>query len=332
MLKLKYMKKYLVLFAFFVFVFFPQKNALALSPSIGFSVTPESVSPGDLVTIKLNSFSTDLNRSNIVWTVDGAVVLDGVGKTEYSLTAKGLGEQTKVEVTINTTNGIPVLKTIFINPQSADILWEAIDSYTPPFYKGKALPSREALIKTSVVPFLKGSRGSLSNPNALVYNWEQNYKPYPNLSGYGKSFYVFRNTFLTKEEVVKVKVSTTDGTLTAASSAKITFFDPEILFYEKKPAIGTLFNRAKNDGISLVNEETSIVGVPFFYSTKTKAGVLDGTLSLSWEINGSTVPSEKPDTITVRKQEGESGYSILNFSVKGPYLYQKGASSVRISF
>ncbi len=326
------MKKLLVLFIFFVFLFLGQKNAEALSPSVGFSITPEAIAPNDLVTIKLNSFSTDLNRANMTWKVDGATVLEGVGKTEYSLTAKGLGEQTKVDITINTSNGIPVLKTIFINPQSADLLWEAIDSYTPPFYKGKALPAREALIKTSVVPFLKGSRGTFSNPNSLVYNWEQNYKPYPSLSGYGKSFYVFRNTFLNKEELVKVKVSTTDGTLTTASSAKIPFFEPEIIFYEKKPATGTLFNQAKNNGLSLTEEETSIIGVPFFFSTKTKLGVLDGTLSLSWKINNYSVPSEKPDTITVRKQQGDSGYSILDFSVKGPYLYQKGSGSLKISF
>lgn len=326
------MKKFLFFFIFFSFFLFGQKDAEALSPSVGFSITPESVSPNDLVTIDLNSFSTDLNRANIVWVVDGVTALEGTGKTSYSLTAKGLGEQTKIEVTINTSNGIPVLKTIFISPQSADLLWEAIDSYTPPFYRGKALPAREALIKTSVVPFLKGSRGTFSNPNALVYNWEQNYKPYPNLSGYGKSFYVFRNSFLNREETVKVKVSTVDGTLTTASSIKIPFFEPEIVFYEKKPAIGTLFNKSKNDGLSLTEQETSIVGVPFFYSTKTKLGVLDGTLSLSWEINDFGVPSEKPDTITVRKQEGDTGYSILNFSVRGPYLYQKGDSSLKISF
>lgn len=314
------------------FFLFGADRVFALSPSVGVSVTPESVAPGDLVTIKLESFSTDLNRADIIWTVDGVVVLNGIGQKEYSTTSKGLGEQTKVEITINTTNGIPVLKTVFINPQSIDLLWEAIDSYTPPFYKGKALPSRGALIKTSVVPFLKGSRGTFSNPNSLVYNWEQNYKPYPSVSGYGKSFYVFRNTFLQKEELIKVKTSTIDGTLTASNSVKIQFFNPEILFYEKRPAIGVMFNDSKNEGVTLTENEISLLAVPYFSSTKTKVGVLDGTLNLSWKINDSGVSSDKPDVLTVRKPESGSGYSIINFEVKSPYLYQNKESSVRVSF
>lgn len=321
----------LIIFLVSFFIFGGCK-ALAISPSVGVSVTPESVSPGDLVTIELESFSTDLNRAEIVWVVDGITLLQGVGQKEYSLSAKGLGEQTKVEITINTTNGIPVLKTVFINPQSIDLLWEAIDSYTPPFYKGKALPSRGALIKTSVLPFLKGSRGTFSNPNSLVYNWEQNYKPYPSVSGYGKSFYVFRNTFLQKEELLKVKVSTVDGTLTASNSVNLSFFNPEILFYEKKPAIGVLFNESKNQGLTLTENEISLLGVPYFSSTKTKVGVLDGTLSLTWKINDSFVSSDRPDVLTVRKPEGESGYSVINFEVESPYLYQNKEESLRVSF
>ncbi len=321
----------LIIFLVSLFIFGGDK-ALAISPSVGVSVSPESVAPGDLVTIKLESFSTDLNRAEIIWRVDGVILLEGIGQKEYSVTAKDLGDQTKVEITVNTTNGIPVLKTVFINPQSIDLLWEAIDSYTPPFYKGKALPSRGALIKTSVVPFLKGSRGTLSNPNSLVYNWEQNYKPYPSVSGYGKSFYVFRNTFLQKEELLKVKASTVDGTLTASNSVNISFFNPEILFYEKRPAVGVMFNESKNSGLTLTESEISLLAVPYFSSTKTKVGVLDGTLGLSWEINDSPVSSDKPDVLTVRKPEGESGYSIINFQVNSPYLYQNKEQSLRISF
>ena len=94
-----------ILIIFLVYFFISGAgNVLAISPSVGVSVTPESVAPGDLVTIKLESFSTDLNRAEIIWTVDGTVLLQGVGQKEYSLRAKGLGEQTKVEITINTTN------------------------------------------------------------------------------------------------------------------------------------------------------------------------------------------------------------------------------------
>ena len=64
----------LIIFLVSFFIFGGGK-ALAISPSVGVSVTPESVSPGDLVTIELESFSTDLNRAEIVWVVDGKRIL-----------------------------------------------------------------------------------------------------------------------------------------------------------------------------------------------------------------------------------------------------------------
>jgi len=55
-----------------------------------------------------------------------------------------------ISIILDSTHRID--KEIVIEPAQLDILWESTDSYVPPFYEGKALPSIESTIKVVALP------------------------------------------------------------------------------------------------------------------------------------------------------------------------------------
>ena len=56
---------------------------------------------------------------------------------------------------------------------SVNIEWQAIDSYTPTFYEGKALPGEEAYIKALAIVDANSFVGAI-NSNSLYYSWKYN--------------------------------------------------------------------------------------------------------------------------------------------------------------
>ena len=166
-----------LLFSFFILsVFFTGTNTFAIdvqNSDISIKVSPENPRPFSATTISLTSFSTDLNKANIEWRSGGKLVLSGTGKTKYIFTTGGPNTVTSFDINIIPEGASAINKMLTINPSDIDLLWEAMDSYTPPFYKGKALPSTESQIKIVAYPNTSG----LSNTNQknISYTWKNNY-------------------------------------------------------------------------------------------------------------------------------------------------------------
>jgi hypothetical protein len=86
-----------------------------------------------------------------------------------------------------------VTKEVILAPQDAAILWEAVDSYAPPFYEGKKLPSPESIVRIASIPNFLGIKQSSSTKNA-VYVWSRNKSVIPDAGGYGKILFLFNTT------------------------------------------------------------------------------------------------------------------------------------------
>src|SRR5690606_39124133 len=87
-------------------------------------------------------------------------------------------------------------------PSQIDLLWEATDAYTPPFYKGKALPIQQSELRVTAIPetFLIEPTDA---PN-LVYYWDRNYSRDVAKSGFGKQSYSLTADPLNPTEKIKV--------------------------------------------------------------------------------------------------------------------------------
>ncbi len=294
-----------------------------------FEVNPENPGPNELVTIKLTSDLVDTNRYPITWTVDGIVVETGIGKRTIQTKTKNYGETTVVEISIKLAEST-VTKRIALSPNDSTILWEAIDSYVPPFYPGKKLPSAEALVRIVSIPNFLSSKLSTATKNA-VYTWTRNKSAITEASGYGKDFILIKHNKIRESEIIGVTSSSTDGSRVAKTNIVIPFFDPQIVFYTKNRATGITEQNAISS-LNLTAPVTTLIATPYFFST------VDDTpqfLKTKWTMNNKKInPSDasKPNRLIIQKPES-SGSATIGISIENPgTLFQTATKNISVSF
>src|SRR3989338_635002 len=110
----------------------------AVGTELAMSISPEHPRPGESVMVSVESYNIDLNRSEAHWFVNDKPIKTGTGGKQLQVLAGRNGEATSVRVVVLGENGTTYSASIIFRPAEVNLLWQA-ESYTPPFYKGKAL-------------------------------------------------------------------------------------------------------------------------------------------------------------------------------------------------
>jgi len=304
----------------FIMPFFVSAQISDTTISVGLS--PENPGAFQEVTISLESFVISLDKARMVWTVDGKTRLSGIGEKELTLTTNNVGDITTIRVQITTDTGTNITKTILIEPNEIDLLWEAPDSYTPPFYKGKALPSSESKIKVVAIPHMQKN-------SSLAYTWKRNFKIISPASGFGKRSYTFTHDFINREENISVEASALTNAIQGTGSIRIRPDIPKIVFYENHPIEGIHYNRALTDGFSLNKNEFTLIAEPYFFSAQN---AVDSNLRYEWSLNNESIATpEDKNSLFLRLEGGQEGTSALSLSIKSiSKLFQSTISSIEI--
>lgn len=293
-------------------VLFVHAQTLPQNSLVTVKQVPEYPNQGDAVSISLSTYAFDINSSQVVWLVDGKIKTQGTGLKTITQNAPTNGSKTTIEAQITTQDGKKYSKTIILSPQDIDLLWEATDSYVPPFYKGKAIPAEQALVKFTAIPhFIEGGK-ELDRTKTAFY-WKRADKTVPSVSGFGKNSYLIILDYLTEGETIEVSAQAVGSSATAKRSVYITPTEPEILVYEANPLLGTLYGKSFTRGVKLGSSEITFVAEPFGFSGKSK---IYSALEYLWTVNGEvTDPNENPNRITVRTPEEGSGESLLKIQI-----------------
>ncbi|MES2409508.1 MAG: hypothetical protein V4509_04405 [Patescibacteria group bacterium] len=293
-----------------------------LDEQIEVTVSPTFPEPNQAVTITLDAYGIDLDNSNITWTSNGKTLLQGNGQKVLNTNSGNLGQTTTIIATISAPNSKLIKKTITIVPQSVDLIWEA-KTYTPPFYKGKAMYSPQEKIKFVAIP-----TGTAINSKNAIYKWSIDGEVLGDKSGFGKNMLNYTGDILAKP--IEISVEASDGNDNIAKNTlPIAPTNPEVYFYEKSPLYGTLFNKELSTLFDLgTNQEGTMSVYPFFYGVD---GREDGTLEYSWTINNS--PIEVPvyqNDMTFRNIDNISGKSVAGVTVtnKDNFLEQVNKSTL----
>ena len=290
---------------------------------INLNLTPENPEPYQDVTMEITSYATDLNKATIEWKTGSKTLLSGIGRTKYSFTTSGPNVPSVFDVTIRPSEGgDPITKRISINPSEIEIMWEAVDGYTPPFYKGKSFISPEGLIKAVAMP------GTVKTGNSITYTWKNNGEVVQNASGYNKNSYIFQNKTINTKERIGVEASSVNGGYDATKTIDIPIIQPKIIFYKKSPTEGILYNKALVDETSMTEDEMTIVAEPYFLAWRGN----EGQFNYNWQINDKDIdtPSKKTE-LTVRPTS-RGGYATVNLSMENfSTLYQKVKGMLRIN-
>lgn len=317
----------------FIFSLFFGTKAFAQvqNTDISIDISPAFPKANQNVTAKLNTYVIDLSRANITWLINEQEVAIGIGKKTFSFTTGGVGENTTITAKIETIEGQSLIKSIRIVGTDVDMLWEATDSYVPPFYKGKALVAREGTFKVVALPSIQSKIGQI-NPNNLSYTWKRDYKGQPSASGWGKSAFVFKQSYLDKVSNIEVKVGDIYGTVNTSGKITLQGTQPKILFYEKSPLLGMQMQTSLNNtGFQVAKEGSTLVAVPYFFSP---SDLNSANLKWEWFTGGNPIstPTIKNE-LSVKGVEGKSGTSRIKLIINNTKtLFQTAEKEINANF
>jgi hypothetical protein len=304
-----------------VFALFQKTQAIGEDFFVEFS--PENPGPNATVSAKANSYSFDINRASITWVVNGQTKLQGTGEKSFSFSTGDIGSITKLSVLITTEKGASFKKDFSFRTADVDILWEAL-TYTPPWYKGKALPSSESLIKITAVPHFPGA----ISPAKLIYNWSVAFENKPDISGLAKRSFLLRSANVFNENKISVIVSNYDKSITAEKNISIKISQPKIIFYEENLLEGARFNQTLQRDFQLNDNTINIRAEPFFFSRRNLERLL-----YEWTMNNQKiVPEEFPNILSLARGE-QSGRSSIGLKISNPInILQFAENSLNINF
>lgn len=318
-----------ILFISLIFTIFPILGFAGSPSDILINMVPENPAPGENVNISLNSYAYNLNTVLISWYVNNKKSSEGIGKKSFSLQAGNINTENVVSVKIKLPDGEIEVK-IVVKGSNMVLLWQAEDSYVPPFYKGKALPSPDSNVKVVALPEIIDGK-NMVDPNNMTYAWKLDYSNDGDASGYGKNYFIYTNDYLEKSNTVSVTAETTDQKYSVANSIDINTTEPKILFYKKDPGLGTLWENAISNNYKMEEDEI-LEAAAYFISPKN---LLNPILSWSWSINGAPVYLESiiNNIIPLRKQTGVSGTAKLKLQIENKYkVFQTTSKEINIQF
>jgi hypothetical protein len=321
-----------IIFSFFLLSYFIAPHVFAQqaiglsSGDISVDVEPQNPGPNTLVTVSINSFATDLNASQVSWTVNGTSVASGTGVKQISLTTGALGKKTTVDIDISSPNG-DVSESLSIVPATVDLMWEA-HTYTPPFFKGKPLFSDGSAITFIAMPHIVSGGQEVPASN-LIYKWSNNGTVLGDQGGYGKSTLTLAGALLPRPMDVTVEASDPISGAIADGETVITPQAPSVVLYQNDPLYGVEYEHALGTGLTLSGQELDIAAVPYYFTADKAAS---SVLSYAWQVNGEDAKDNGP-TEAFRTTSTTGGSSSISLQVTVPQLmFQTAYTSLYINF
>ena len=282
--------------------------SLTYERTISLIVEPEFPAPGETVRMRIESYSIDLNRSDIVWRANGVAFASGGGRTEASIRAGKLGEQTLIDVIAMDTDRNIAKATAKIAPSDIDILWDA-DSYVPPFYKGRALAGTNATIHAFASVRFLDVAGNTVPESSIIYTWSRNGNVLASVSGRGKSRATITGPALFGTDTISVEAETVDRSHIARANERIPASDTILNLYENHPLFGVLYHRAIVGDVNTPESEQKVTAVPFFAHIDSPG---DESLIYEWRVNNQTIEAraDEPQTLTIATNDYSGPASV----------------------
>jgi len=216
---------------------------------------------------------------------------------------------------------------VFAQPTDfeVDILWEAVNSYTPPFYKGKAMAPLEANINVVAIP----TGIPLSD---ATYVWEKDNQRQPGQSGRNKNSFGYIGNPIDQQNSIAVTVSPSSGSFEERRVTNINYRNSEVLFYQNDDRFGILFNKnIKNGHVVGDSKKISLAAIPYFLSTDS----LDSkSVEMLWSVNNASLPEQKvKNKILLEGQSGLNGESIISIFIKNKTrIFEEGRVGISLQF
>jgi hypothetical protein len=285
---------------------------LNVEEPISFSILPSVPQPFDEIEARIESFFTDIDKATVSWYINGELIDSATGLKTLTFRAGDVGSTVNIRIVVNKAEGGTLEKTFSIGISDVD-LFRVSPSFAHPFYEGKTLPAGESKAVFVAIPhFFNGSGQRISSEN-IVFTWEIDGTVDGRNSGAGRDTYSYQEDVITRPVRVSVEATPISSDTVAREIKTFEYVDPEIIFYESSPTLGTLYNRALNGDYELRRQEMEVTAIPYNFSL---SGL--GDMLFKWTLDGQQIQiSDGPvNKLAFRKEEGASGTSVVRLSIE----------------
>lgn len=301
------------------------ENALSIS------TTPAHPAPGDSVHLEARSALYDLSQSALTWRVNGKTFTAGEGVTSADIVAGSLGSEIDVSVDAVALDGAESFAEIAIIPTEVDLLFDS-DSYVPPFYRGRALPSAGTHLHLEALPHLRVQGGKDLPASELTYTWRRNDEVLGSVSGKGKSSVTIAAPVLFATDVISVEVRSSNGVLSGEAQVQIPSLEPTLALYEDHPLYGILYNRALGAHTDIPDTEMTFAAIPYFAQS---SGAQDHSLQYAWMVNETAIKADstRPNELTINatNSNGEAELALELTHLTNVFLQAAGSWGITLS-
>lgn len=272
-------------------------------------ILPKNPTPFTPVKATLTSYLFNVNTSYITWTVNGKIVLKGLGEKKLTIQTSSAGEKIPVHVTAISASNVINEADLVISPQSVDIIYETPESYTPLFYEGRSLPSEGAYVKFVAMPNISENNMKIS-PSSLSYSWYVNDELLDDASGINKQAAYIPLDILSNYTTIKVVVFGPFGTK-AENSIEIYPHNVLPLLYPYDDIFGTIRTNLLGRRVEKTSDFT-VTLEPLFLSSK---GLLGDTAFYTWTLDGLPSTPLGGKTLTFHPKENSFGSRNLSIEI-----------------
>ncbi len=257
----------LVTFCGFIPVVFAQSFA-----QVDLVVYPKFPKIGDKVTVTAESSDVNLEFQQISWYINGEKVTSGTGQASTVFLVKPDPKTYTVQAIIGDIAN-QLTRQVVISPGDVILLWEAVDSYVPPWYLGKALMPAEGLVRITAIPV------GADTLDRLFFVWEQGGQSLGSLSGYAKNSIIVGNSILIEDMNISVTVSSANGNYQSQGEVTIPRSEPDVRIWS--PNIGGSSQYEQGNTLKLYGADAVVQLLP--YGVSSRAGFRG--LSIEWLLN-----------------------------------------------
>ncbi|MEK7560930.1 MAG: hypothetical protein AAB539_03185 [Patescibacteria group bacterium] len=271
-------------------------DALVPAPDpLSLFAIPETPGPDEKFTVSARTPTFDKNSARYNWTVSGKKRpdLSGVGKHTITLKAGKLGDAIPVSAEITRLDGAGGTVALTVRVAEIAMPWFAA-TYIPRWYKGKALPIPESVVRVIAMPeiIIKGKQIPSQN---LLFRWgldnEENVREGAGLDSFSFKMGVLPETM----HIVSVTAQDFERRVKKTQRVAVVAQEARANLYAVTPLGGIETRRAIADyrtGRTVLDVQIE----PFFFNIKNR-----NDLTYDWRLAGRVVsgPAERPYLLTV---------------------------------
>ncbi|MFZ2038895.1 MAG: hypothetical protein WAV11_03075 [Minisyncoccia bacterium] len=282
-------------------------NQISSYNQVDIIINPRTPKAGDLVTAEVSATGWDFNQAKVTWTINKEQLASDYGLKKVSF---NLGKGSVIiQVNVLGADGRKGNGVAEIKPNEVVVIWEA-STYTPPFYRGKALAPAGSVFRVIAIPNIKNSSGVKVASDKLVYKWKKNDKVSQDYSGYGKDvFYTLDETYVRDGNNINAEIYTTDNSAYYQTEVYVPHQENSLFIYKIDPLLGRLYNNVVGSSLNYSDTFIKLIAEPYFFSNISG----NQEVEYSWSVRGEKISFNKQ---IIELKSADGGEISLDLNVK----------------